>query len=53
MGALSPLFLLAGAAIGTVTGYWLARRHLRQSTPLRITPSFGPSGGGVTLSYSF
>ena len=45
--------VIAGAAIGTVTSYWLARRHLRQSTPIRITPRFGPSGGGVSLSWTF
>ena len=45
--------VLAGAALGTVTGYWLARRHLNQTTPLQVTPTFGPEGGAVTLTYSF
>lgn len=45
--------VFAGAALGTVTGYWLARRHLRQSTPLRVSPNLSPQGGGLTLSYTF
>lgn len=45
--------VLTGAALGTVTGYWLARRHLNQTTPLQVTPTFGPKGGAVTLTYSF
>lgn len=45
--------VVAGAAIGTLTGYWLAKRHLRDTTPLRVTPVFGPDGGGLSISYSF
>lgn len=45
--------VLAGAALGTLTGYWLARRHLRQTTPLRVTPTLGPEGGALTLTYTF
>lgn len=45
--------VLVGAALGTLTGYWLAKRHLRQTTPLRVTPMLGPEGGALTLTYSF
>ncbi len=45
--------VVAGAALGTLTGYWLARRHLRQTTPLEVTPVFGPEGASVTLRYTF
>jgi membrane-associated phospholipid phosphatase len=45
--------VFAGAALGAVTGYWLAKRHLRQSTSLHVTPALGPNGGTVTLTYSF
>jgi undecaprenyl-diphosphatase len=45
--------VLAGAALGTLTGYWLAKRHLRETTALRVTPAFGPEGGAVTLTYTF
>lgn len=45
--------VFAGAALGSITGYWLATRHLRQSTALHITPTLGPEGGTVTLTYSF
>lgn len=45
--------VVAGAALGTLTGYWLARRHLRQSTPLEVTPHFGPDHRGLTLRYTF
>ena len=44
---------VAGAALGTVTGYWLARRHLRQSTPIEITPHLGADGASLTLRYTF
>lgn len=45
--------VVAGAALGTLTGYWLAKRHLRDTTPLRVTPVLGPEGGAVTLTYTF
>lgn len=45
--------VVAGAALGTLTGYWLAKRHLRDTTPLRVTPVLGPDGGGLSISYTF
>jgi membrane-associated phospholipid phosphatase len=45
--------VVAGAALGTLTGYWLARRHLDGTTPLRVTPVLGPDGGGLSISYTF
>ena len=45
--------LQTGAALGTLTGYWLAKRHLRDTTPLRVTPVLGPDGGGISISYTF
>jgi len=45
--------VVAGAALGTLTGYWLAKRHLRDTTPLRVTPVLGPDGGGISISYTF
>lgn len=45
--------VIAGAAVGTLTGYWLAKRHLRDTTPLQVTPVLGPDGGGLSISYTF
>ena len=45
--------VVAGAALGTLTGYWLAKRHLRDTTPLQVTPVLGPDGGGISISYTF
>lgn len=45
--------VVAGAAIGTLTGYWLAKRHLRDTTPLQVTPVLGPDGGGISVTLQF
>lgn len=43
----------AGAAIGTVTGYWLAKRHQDQQGGISFTPTAGPEAVGFNLYVTF
>ena len=39
--------VLVGSAIGFTTGYWLTKRHQRESTRLSVTPIVGNQQGGL------
>lgn len=43
--------VVAGSTIGMVTGLWLARRHRRHRTDVRVTPRVGPNEVGVTVRF--
>ncbi len=43
----------AGAAIGTVTGYWLTKRHQGLQRGASLTPTAGPDALGFTLNVTF
>ncbi|NNF04432.1 MAG: phosphatase PAP2 family protein [Rhodothermales bacterium] len=44
-----PSDVVAGAAIGSLTGIWLARRHLGHSGATRIRPVAGPGTVGLRV----
>jgi membrane-associated phospholipid phosphatase len=45
--------VVAGAAIGILTGYALANRHQRHPDGLRISPTVAQGGAGLSLRLSF
>ena len=45
--------VVAGAAIGILTGYALANRHKRHPDGLSVSPTVSPDGAGLALRLSF
>ncbi|MEP0548198.1 MAG: phosphatase PAP2 family protein [Rhodothermales bacterium] len=45
--------VVAGAAIGILTGYALANRHQRHPSGLRVSPTVTQGGAGLSLRLSF